>query len=136
MSVAAVPLPAVRDPVIAQSPVEGLVRECDDVMMSERRALLCTVVGLIRKLLTPLPWLLWWEWMPCRWEMMLRWIVYTNAQHGIVVIGVRQLMTVYYGSDLCDSNESDWEDPYDIASAEYVEQYNFDVPEGMDLMVF
>ena len=32
---------------------------------------------------------------------------------------------VYYGGDLCDSNESDSEDPYDIASAEYVEQYNF-----------
>ena len=45
-------------------------------------------------------------------------------------------MTVYYGSNLCDSDESDWDDPYDIASAEYVEQYNFDVAEGMDLMVF
>ena len=45
-------------------------------------------------------------------------------------------MAVYYGSDLCDSDESDWDDPYDIASAEYVEQCNFDVPEGMDLMVF
>ena len=45
-------------------------------------------------------------------------------------------MTVYYGGDLCDSDESDWDDPYDIASAEYVDQYNFDVPEGMDLMVF
>ena len=45
-------------------------------------------------------------------------------------------MTVCYGGDLCDSDESDWDDLYDIASAEYVEQYNFDVPEGMDLMVF
>ena len=45
-------------------------------------------------------------------------------------------MTVYYGGDLCDSDESDWDDPYDISGAEYVEQYNFDVPEGMDLMVF
>ena len=45
-------------------------------------------------------------------------------------------MTVYYGSDLCDSDESDWDDPYDIASEEYVDQYNFGVPEGMDLMVF
>ena len=45
-------------------------------------------------------------------------------------------MTVYYGSDLCDSDESDWDDPYHIASQEYVDQYNFDVPEGMDLMVF
>ena len=45
-------------------------------------------------------------------------------------------MTVYYGSDLCDSDESDWDGPYDIASKEYVDQYHFDVPEGMDLMVF
>ena len=29
--VAAVPLPAMSDPIIAQSSVEGLVRECDDV---------------------------------------------------------------------------------------------------------
>ena len=43
---------------------------------------------------------------------------------------------VYYGGDLCDSDESDWEDPYDIACAEYVEQYDFDALEGMELMVF
>ena len=71
---------------------------------------------------------------------MLRWIVWTNAQQWIADNGYRSEtidgMTVYYGSDLCDSDESDWDDPYDIASAEYVEQYNFDVPEGMDLMVF
>ena len=41
-------------------------------------------------------------------------------------------MPVYYGSDLCDSDEFDWEDPYDIVCAEYVEQYNFDALEGMD----
>ena len=45
-------------------------------------------------------------------------------------------MSVYYGGDLCTSDESDWEDPYDIACAEYVEQYNFDDIEGMELMVF
>ena len=45
-------------------------------------------------------------------------------------------VTVYYGGDLCHPDESDWDDPYDSASAEYVEQYNFDVPDGMDLMVF
>ena len=42
-----------------------------------------------------------------------------------MVIGVRQLTI-----------ESDWDDPYDIASEEYVDQYNFDMPEGMNLMVF
>ena len=42
---------------------------------------------------------------------------------------------VYYGGNLCDSDESDWDDSYDIASEQYVDQYHFDVPEGMDLMV-
>ena len=44
-------------------------------------------------------------------------------------------MLVYYGGELYDSEDSDWDDPYEIASAAYVEDYNFDVPEGMDLMV-
>ena len=45
-------------------------------------------------------------------------------------------MPVYYGGDLCDSDESDCEDPYDIAYAEEVEQYNFDALEGMELKGF
>ena len=44
-------------------------------------------------------------------------------------------MPVYYGGDMYDSEDSDWDDPYALASAAYVEDYNFDVPEGMDLMV-
>ena len=44
-------------------------------------------------------------------------------------------MPVYYGGDLYDSEDSDWDDPYALASAAYVEDYNFDVPEGMYLMV-
>ena len=44
-------------------------------------------------------------------------------------------MPVYYGGDLYDSEDSDWDDPYAIASAAYVEDYNFDVLEGIDLMV-
>ena len=36
---------------------------------------------------------------------------------------------------LYDSDDSEWDGPYAIASAAYVEDYNFDVPEGMDLMV-
>ena len=43
---------------------------------------------------------------------------------------------VYYGGDLYDSDESDWEDPCDLAYAEYVDQYNFDAPEGFELKVF
>ena len=42
-------------------------------------------------------------------------------------------MPVYY--DLYDSEDSDWDDPYAIASAAYVEDYSLDIPEGMDLMV-
>ena len=34
-----------------------------------------------------------------------------------------------------DSEDSEWDDPYALVSAAYVEDYNFDVPEGMDLMV-
>ena len=44
-------------------------------------------------------------------------------------------LSVYYGGDLCDSEDSERDDPYALASAAYVEDYNFDVPEGMDLMV-
>ena len=40
-----------------------------------------------------------------------------------MINGVR----VYYGGDLYDSEDSDWDNPYAIASAEYVEGYNFDV---------
>ena len=44
-------------------------------------------------------------------------------------------LPVYYGGDLYDSEDSERDDPYALASAAYVEDYNFDVPEGMDLMV-
>ena len=45
-------------------------------------------------------------------------------------------MPVYYGGYLYDSDESDWEDPRDLVYAEYVDLYNFDAPEGMELKVF
>ena len=35
-------------------------------------------------------------------------------------------VTVYFGGDLCDSDDLDWEDPEDTARREYVDQYNFD----------
>ena len=35
-----------------------------------------------------------------------------------------------------DSDDSDWEDPRDLAYAEYVDQYNFDAPERFELKVF
>ena len=44
-------------------------------------------------------------------------------------------MPVYYGGDLCDSEDSDWDDPCALAGAACVEDYGFDVPERMDLVV-
>ena len=55
----------------------------------------------------------------------------SGYQHDII-----DGVTVYYGGDLCDSEESDWEDPEDVARREYVEQYNFDLYEGMEPLVF
>ena len=45
-------------------------------------------------------------------------------------------VTVYYGGDLDDSDDSDWEDPEDVARREYVEQHNFVLLKGMQPMVF
>ena len=45
-------------------------------------------------------------------------------------------MRVYYGDSPCYSDESDLEDLYDVAGRQYVDDYNFDVPDGMGLMVF
>ena len=66
-------------------------------------------------------------------------MVRTSARSGIYIRDELETingMPVYYGGDLCCSDESDWEDPYDIACAEYVKQYNFDALEIMELMVF
>ena len=35
-------------------------------------------------------------------------------------------MPVYYGGDLCDSDDSEWDDPWDLAYREHVDRYNFD----------
>ena len=42
-------------------------------------------------------------------------------------------LPVYYGVDMYDSEDSE-DDPLERARAAYVEDYNFDVPEGMELM--
>ena len=44
-------------------------------------------------------------------------------------------LRVYYGGDMYDSEDAE-NDPLERARAEYVEDYNFDVPEGMELMVY
>ena len=41
---------------------------------------------------------------------------------------------MYYSGDLYDSEDSELDDPYALASAAYAKDYNFDVPDGMDLM--
>ena len=48
-------------------------------------------------------------------------------------------MPVYYGGDLCDSDDSEdseWEDPWNRVYAEHVERYNLDVMDGMELEVY
>ena len=44
-------------------------------------------------------------------------------------------LPVYYGGDMYDSEDSE-DDPLERARAAYVEDYNFDVPEGMELMAY
>ena len=43
-------------------------------------------------------------------------------------------MPVCCGGGLCDSGDSEWNDPSAIAGETCVEDYDFDVPEEMDLM--
>ena len=52
---------------------------------------------------------------------------------GIFVMCLKQSTAcpVYYGGDLYNLDESEWEDPYNLAYAVYVDQYNFDALEGM-----
>ena len=45
-------------------------------------------------------------------------------------------LTVYYGGDMYDSEDMEEYDPVEMARAAYVEDYNFDVPEGMELMTY
>ena len=45
-------------------------------------------------------------------------------------------MPVYYGGDLCDSDDSEWDDPCNLAYMEHVDRYNFDAMDGMELKVF
>ena len=44
-------------------------------------------------------------------------------------------LPVYYGGDMYDSEDSE-DDPLERARAAYVEDYNFDVPEDMELMTY
>ena len=44
-------------------------------------------------------------------------------------------LPVYHGGDMYDSEDSEGDNPLERARTSYVEDYNFDIPEGMDLMV-
>ena len=44
-------------------------------------------------------------------------------------------LPVYYGGDMYDLEDAE-DDPLERARAAYVEDYNFDVPEGMELMAY
>ena len=45
-------------------------------------------------------------------------------------------LPVYYGGDMYDLEDPEEYDPLEMASAAYVEDYNFDVPDGMELMTY
>ena len=45
-------------------------------------------------------------------------------------------LLVYYGGDMYNSEDTEEYDPVEMARAAYVEDYNFDVPEGMELMTY
>ena len=45
-------------------------------------------------------------------------------------------LPVYYGGDMYDSEDMEEYDPLEMAHVAYVEDYNFDVPEGMELMTY
>ena len=116
LPVAAVPLPAMWDPMIALSPVEGLDRHCAEVgeesitvhggwsgLDVARTPAVVAMVGM--------------EAGPTINDATLDCVdecaAWDSGYQREIIDGV----TVYYGGDLCDSDESDWEDPYDITSA-------------------
>ena len=43
-------------------------------------------------------------------------------------------LPVYYGGDMYDLEDSEEYDPLEMAHTVYLEDYNYDVPEGMELM--
>ena len=124
-----------RDPVITQSPAEVLVGDCRDIVdmdvtVDSYQAVPdvaedCAVVAMVGldaiRMGEDTP-------MDCEGECA-EWDIRNEFEtfNG---------MPVYYGGDLCDSDESDWEYPSNLAYAEYVDRYNFDAPEGMELKVF
>ena len=134
-SVEAISFPGERDPVITQLPTDMLVGDCGDIVNRGVTGNSCwavpenignpAVVAMIGLDVMPMG-----EGIQLHGaDKRAEWDIRDEFE---TING----MPVYYGGDLCDSDESDWEDPYDIACAEYVEQYNFDALDGMELMFF
>ena len=130
----AVPLPAVSDPRMASSPGEMLVGNCDVItdgnIAGHDGWSAPEMVGsssvIVRAGCAALP--------RCTDTTLVCVDEYTECD----ILDQSETfngMPVYYGGDLYDSEDSDWDDPCEIASATYVEDYNFDFPEGMYLMV-
>ena len=122
LSVMTVPFPAERDHVITQLPVEGLVGKCRDVVYKNvtehggrsvpevvETPAVVAMVGLDVKAMRE-------DILLDRVDKCAEWDIRDQFE---TIDG----MSVYYGGDLCDSDESDWTDSYDIVCREYVEQF-------------
>ena len=108
-----------RDPVITQLPAEVLVGDYRDVVINGRAMVAMVELYAVQMGEEAT--------MDCDGKCA-EWDIRNEFE---TVDG----MPVYYGGDLCDSDESDWVDPRDLAYAEYVDLYNFDAPEGLADMV-
>ena len=112
-SVDVVPFPDGRDPVITQSSAEILVGDCSDVMNMDVTGNRCrafpgvigdpTVVAMVGLDVMHLG-----EYTPL--DCVGKYAEWDICDDFETIKG----MPVYYGGDLCDSDDSDWEDPYDI----------------------
>ena len=117
-----------RDPVITQLPAEVFVGDYRDVVNMD-----VTVDNdqAVPDVIMVVPWLLWLDFIQCGEETPMdcdgecaEWDIRNEFE---TVDG----MPVYYGGDLYDSDDSDWEDPRELAYAEPVDRYNFYAPDGM-----
>ena len=127
--------PARRDPVITQLPAEVPVGNNRDVVDMDVTVDICQVVpdvincrAVVAMVGLDTVWMGEETPMDCDGECA-EWDIRNEFE---TVDG----MPVYYGGDLYDTDDSDWEDSRDLAYAEYVDLYNFDAPEGMELKVF
>ena len=124
-----------RDPVITQLPAEVPVGDNRDVMDMDVTVDICPVVpdvinsrAVVAMVGLDMVWMGEETPMDCDGECAER-----DIRNEFETVDG---MPVYYGGDLYDSDDSHWEDHRDLAYAEYVDLYNFDAPEGMELKFF